>query len=67
LTAGDTIMIVTGTGKTVRDARQSCYKAAWQITVPSTADRGFRTDIGERLRKELPPLQEHGFAVGMEY
>jgi hypothetical protein len=27
----------------------------------------WRTDIGDRLARELPKLQDHGFAAGMVF
>jgi phosphoribosylamine--glycine ligase len=65
VTAGDEIMIVVGTGKTVEEAYDRAYKAAWQLKIPS--NKGMRTDIGCRLEDELPELQKHGYAKGMRY
>lgn len=67
LTAGDYILVATGTGKTVSEAQKACYETLWQLSIPSTQDRAFRNDIGNRLKKELPKLQKQGFAIGMEY
>jgi phosphoribosylamine--glycine ligase len=65
VTAGDEVMIVTGTGKTVEDAYDRAFKAAWQLKIPS--NKGMRTDIGYRLEDHLPELQKHGYAKGMRY
>lgn len=65
VTAGDYVLVATGLGATVQEARRSVYRTCWAIDWPS--NRMFRTDIGERLRFELPKLQEHGFALGMRY
>jgi phosphoribosylamine--glycine ligase len=65
VTAGDYILVATGHGDTVRTAQRAAYAVVWGIELPS--NRMFRTDLGERLRKELPKLQEHGFAKGMTY
>lgn len=65
LTAGNYPLIVTGTGGTVETARRNAYGAIWAVSVPSNTM--FRTDIGERLRRDLPRLQKHGFAMGMNY
>jgi phosphoribosylamine--glycine ligase len=64
-TAGNYVLVTTGTGKTVEAAREECYKTIWDINIPS--NRMFRTDIGKRLEDELPELQKHGYATGMKY
>lgn len=65
VTAGDYIMVVTGTGDTVNEARKKAYDVAWQVELPTS--KMFRTDLGVRLKKELPLLQTHGYATGLEY
>jgi phosphoribosylamine--glycine ligase len=64
-TAGDYVLIATGLGKTVEQARESVYKTAWDINWPS--NRMFRTDIGCRLEDGLKDLQKWGYAKGMKY
>jgi phosphoribosylamine--glycine ligase len=64
-TAGDYVAIMTGTGETVRQASGAAYRRLKQIELPSSPF--WRIDIGERLRKDLPRLQEHGYALGMEF
>jgi phosphoribosylamine--glycine ligase len=65
LTAGPYVMVVTGSGKTVKSAMDKAYDIAWDLKIPS--NRLFRTDIGERLEEQLPLLQRHGYAEGMSY
>ncbi len=65
VTAGVYPLVVTGTGSTVRTAMASAYGTVGTISWPSNV--GYRTDIGKRLKKDLSKLQEHGFALGMEY
>lgn len=65
LTAGNYVMVVSGTGGSVEEARASAYGAVEEISWPSNVM--YRTDIGRRLRKDLRELQKHGFAVGMRY
>jgi phosphoribosylamine--glycine ligase len=65
VTAGQRPLVVTGTGGTVEDARQDVYRAAKAVRWPSNVM--YRTDIGKKLEKELPLVQKHGFAKGMEY
>jgi phosphoribosylamine--glycine ligase len=64
-TAGDYVLVMTATGKTVREARHVVYDRLKQLNVPNNAM--YRTDIGDRLRKQLPQLQAHGYATGMSY
>jgi phosphoribosylamine--glycine ligase len=64
-TGGTYVMVVTGTGRTVKLAAQRMYDVAWDIKWASNIM--FRTDIGKRLEEDLPLLQKHGYAVGMRY
>jgi phosphoribosylamine--glycine ligase len=60
LTAGNYVCIVTGTGKTVEDARNDCYNTVKKkINIPNSI--GYRIDIGCRLEKQLPELCKMGF------
>jgi phosphoribosylamine--glycine ligase len=65
LTAGKYLMVVTGTGETVKDAQKRAYDVAWKIEIPSNTM--FRTDIGERLADDLPALHRLGYARGMDF
>jgi phosphoribosylamine--glycine ligase len=65
VTAGQRPLVVTGTGRTVEDARRDAYRAANAVRWPSNVL--YRTDIGKRLKQQLPLVQEHGFAEGMKY
>ena len=62
--AGDYLLVVTGTGKTVRQATTRAYDTVKEIKVP---DMIYRDDIGEKLEEEIPKLQEHGFAMEFKY
>ena len=64
-TAGSYVLVSTGTGKTVVEARRGAYRVLDRLTVP--ASPFFRNDIGGRLRGELPKLNEHGYALGLSY
>lgn len=64
-TAGDYVMVVTGTGATVQAARRAVYRRLDRLEIP--ASPFWRIDIGQRLSRELPELQKHGYAMGMEY
>jgi phosphoribosylamine--glycine ligase len=65
LTAGNYPLIVTGTGLTVRQAANKAYGNVKKLSMPSNLM--YRTDIGMSLMADLPRLQKHGFARGMQY
>jgi phosphoribosylamine--glycine ligase len=65
VTAGDYLLVATGTGETVTAARKSSYSVLKSLSVPNSPM--YRTDIGVRLKRQLPELQKHGFATGMVY
>lgn len=60
VTAGDYVCVVTGTGKTVKEATAAAYEVAWSLKWP--ANRNMRTDLGARLEDEIPALRKLGFA-----
>jgi len=64
-TAGHYVGVAVGTGDTVRQAARGAYKTLDKLSMPCSPF--WRDDIGERLRKDLPELQRHGFATGWEY
>jgi phosphoribosylamine--glycine ligase len=64
-TAGSYVLISTGTGESVTAARRQAYRVLNRLTVP--ASPFWRNDIGSRLRGDLPKLQAHGYAAGLEY
>lgn len=65
LTGGTYVTIVSGMGRSVSAAQSDAYRTAWELKIPSNTM--FRTDIGDRLEKELPELQDLGFATGMRF
>ena len=65
LTAGSYVLVTTGLGGSVEDARKAAYEVADRIVWPH--DRIYRTDIGCRLEEMLPSLQKYGYATGMKY
>lgn len=66
VTAGDYVLIVTGTGQTITGARRSAYNTLSKIRIPGNP--GWRTDIGRgKLAEKLPQLQKLGFATGLAY
>lgn len=64
-TAGDYVLVMSATGETVKQAQATAYRRLKTLIVPNSPM--YRTDIGDRLRKQLPKLQSHGFAKGMEF
>lgn len=65
VSAGDYLLVATGLGKTVREAKELAYQACESVEIPNSV--GYRTDIGNRLKKQLPILQEHGYATEWEW
>jgi len=63
-TAGDYLGVVTGTGRSVKQATERAYKVVKELHVP---DLMWRDDIGEKLEKQIPELQKHGYALGFTY
>lgn len=66
VTAGDYVLISTGTGETITGARRSAYSAIKKVKIPNSPF--YRTDIGVgRLKNQLPELQRMGYATGLSY
>jgi phosphoribosylamine--glycine ligase len=63
LTAGDYVLIASGLGESVRQARGRAYRTLEKIQVP--ASPFWRPDIGQRLKTQLPEVQKHGYASNM--
>jgi phosphoribosylamine--glycine ligase len=63
--AGDYILVMTATGKTVQEARDLCYRRLARLTMPNSPM--YRTDIGNRLAKQLPLIQAQGYATRMMF
>lgn len=63
-TAGDYLMVVVGSGKTVRQACTRAYDTLGEIQI---ADMIYRDDIGEKLEDEIPKLQAQGYAREFAY
>lgn len=65
VSAGGYLGVATGTGATVRQAARTAYKVLDGLSMP--ASPFWRNDIGERMRRDIPALQEHGYAAGFEH
>ena len=64
VSAGDYVAIVTGCGNSVTAARRAAYSHVKQLSMPS--GMFYRNDIGARLMRDVPELQRHGYALGLE-
>lgn len=65
VTCDDYILVASGLGKTVRQAKRAAYKVVDSISIPNSIM--YRNDIGDRLEDDLPALQEHGFCQEWSY
>lgn len=65
VTAGDYVLVTTGTGQTVSEAKKAAYRVMKQLSLPNSPM--YRTDIGNRLKKQIPKLQTMGYATGMQF
>jgi phosphoribosylamine---glycine ligase len=63
--AGDYVMVMSGTGHDVKTATDLTYRRLKTLNMPNSPM--YRTDIGRRLKKQLPQLQAMGYATGMEF
>jgi phosphoribosylamine---glycine ligase len=63
-TSGNYIAVVTGMGKSVKQASERAYRTVKEINI---SNKIYRDDIGEALEEELPRLQKHGYAKGFVY
>lgn len=60
VSAGDYLVVCTGIGQTVRNARMMAYAVVDSLDIPNSTL--YRTDIGNRLKEQLPELKKYGFA-----
>ena len=65
VTAGDYVLVMTSLAWSVKEATSAAYRRLKKLTVPNSPM--YRTDIGKRLKKQLPILQSLGYATGMKY
>jgi len=64
-TAGSYIVICTGVGDTVSEAKEAAYKVVDKVKFGN--DEHHRTDIGSKCEKMLPKLHKFGFCKGWNY
>ena len=65
VTAGDYVLVMSATGPTVWKAKQTVYRRLKRLSLPNSPM--YRTDIGDRLSKQLPLIQAQGYATGMVF
>lgn len=65
VTTGDYVLVATGTGETVRTAREAAQRVLKRLKAPSSPF--WRPDIGSRLKKQLPVIQAKGYAANLAY
>lgn len=65
VTAGDEVIVISGNGETVCTARKAAYRNLKCIQIPNSPM--YRTDIGFRLKKQLPTLHAAGWVKSWEY
>jgi phosphoribosylamine--glycine ligase len=65
VTAGDYVLVATATGADVRAAQAAVYRTLDGLSIPNSPM--YRTDIGKRLKRQLPKLRTMGYATGMEF
>lgn len=65
VTSGDYILIVTAQGQSVSGAKRSVYSKIKKLEIPNSIM--YRTDIGSKLKEQIPLLQEVGLASEWSY
>lgn len=65
VSAGNYLLVATGTGKTVSSSAKKAYEAVDSVTIPNSPM--YRTDIGKRLKEQLPELQKLGYSKTINY
>ena len=64
-TAGSYIIVLTGVGKTITEAKDMAYEHVKKVKLGN--DPQYRTDLGERCEKGLVKLRKHGYCQGWKY
>lgn len=64
VTAGPCVAVITGYGKSVSQSTKRAYGTIGKLSLKGAI---LRDDIGENLKKTLPALQEHGYALACSY
>lgn len=65
VTCGDYVLVATGTDFDIHGAQKRAKRALKTIEIPNSP--GWRDDIGEKLERDLPVLQDLGYALEWHY
>lgn len=65
VSAGNYLLVATGLAKTVSGSARKAYEVIKEISIPNSP--GYRVDIGDRIKKELPELQKLGYCKTIKY
>lgn len=65
VSAGNYLLVATGVDRTVSGSAKKAYEVIKGIAIPNSP--GYRTDIGNRLKKELPELQKLGYCKNVTF
>lgn len=65
VSAGTYLCVVTGVAPTVSASAKNAYQTIKGIEIPNSP--GYRTDIGERLKTQLPELHKMGYCKTIQY
>src|SRR5258708_1666449 len=63
--AGTYVLVESDVGTTVAEAKRKAMAHFKHIKI--TNDQFWRVDIGDRLKKQLPLLRQHGYCKGLYY
>ena len=63
-TTGEYVLVCTGLGKTVEQARKRVYRTVDDVSFPNSI---FRRDIGQKLEKCLPALHGFGYVKDLQF
>ena len=65
VTAGDYVCVVSGCADTVSESIERAYKNLKKIEIPNSPM--YRTDIGKRIKEQLPELKQHGYCTDWKF
>lgn len=65
VSAGNYLLVATGVANSVSASSKKAYEVIKGISIPNSP--GYRTDIGLRLKTQLPELQKLGYCKDINY
>jgi len=65
VTTGECVCTISGTGDTVSAAQAMAYRNLDRIELPNSPM--YRTDIGDRIKDQLPDLQDDGWMLDWKF